>query len=111
MGFGAQGPPVDYRMANGHLAAARGGGSNHGIRPRSLMPTTDPRVDAFIERSAEFARPILRHLRKVVHASCPQAVETIKWGMPAFMYHGILCGMASFKKHCAFGFWHRGIDG
>ncbi len=57
---------------------------------------TDPRVDAYIAKSAELAQPILRHLRSLVHAACP-AEETIKWGMPWFGYHGILCGMAGFK--------------
>jgi uncharacterized protein YdeI (YjbR/CyaY-like superfamily) len=69
------------------------------------MGTRDPRVDAYIEKSAEFARPILRHIREVVHAACPEVEETLKWSSPHFMYRGMLCGMASFKQHCAFGFW------
>jgi uncharacterized protein YdeI (YjbR/CyaY-like superfamily) len=69
------------------------------------MGTRDPRVDAYIARSAEFARPILEHLRETVHAACPDVEETIKWGAPTFMYHGMLCGMAAFKQHCTFGFW------
>lgn len=70
-----------------------------------MMPKTDPRVDAYIAKSAEFARPILTHIRAVVHAACPEVEETLKWGMPSFLYHGILCGMAAFKQHCTFGFW------
>lgn len=69
------------------------------------MGKRDPRIDAYIEKSAEFARPILEHLRGVVHDACPDAEETLKWGFPHFMHHGILCSMASFKQHCAFGFW------
>ena len=69
------------------------------------MGTRDPRVDAYIARSADFARPILEHLRDVVHAACPDAEETIKWGMPHFVWHGNLCAMSAFKAHCAFGFW------
>jgi uncharacterized protein YdeI (YjbR/CyaY-like superfamily) len=72
-------------------------------RPTS---TTDQRVDKYIANAQPFARPILTRLRQVVHAACPEATETIKWGFPAFMYHGILCGMAAFKEHCTFGFWH-----
>jgi hypothetical protein len=52
------------------------------------MPTTDPRIDAYIAKSADFAQPILAHLRQVVHAACPDTEETIKWGMPHFMYGG-----------------------
>jgi uncharacterized protein YdeI (YjbR/CyaY-like superfamily) len=69
------------------------------------MAKKDPRVDAYIEQAAEFARPILKHIRKVVHAACPAAEEDLKWGAPHFMYKGMLCGMAAFKQHCAFGFW------
>jgi len=73
------------------------------------MPKKDPRIDAYIARSADFARPILAHLRALVHEGCPDVVETIKWGSPSFEHHGILCGMAAFKEHCAFGFWNRAL--
>jgi hypothetical protein len=73
------------------------------------MPTLDPRVDAYLERAAPFARPILECLRRVVHRGCPEVVEDIKWGAPHFMHHGMLCGMAPFKAHVAFGFWNRAL--
>jgi uncharacterized protein YdeI (YjbR/CyaY-like superfamily) len=69
------------------------------------MNSTDPRIDAYIEKSAEFAKPILNHIRELVHSACPQVEETMKWGFPHFLYKGILCSMASFKQHCAVGFW------
>ena len=69
------------------------------------MGTRDPRVDAYIDKSGEFAEPILTHLREVVHAACPEVEETLKWNFPHFMYKGMLCSMAAFKQHCAFGFW------
>ncbi|HEY2344556.1 MAG TPA: YdeI/OmpD-associated family protein [Xanthomonadaceae bacterium] len=70
------------------------------------MASRDPRVDAYIAKSAEFARPVLVHLRELVHAACPDVDETMKWSMPSFTYAGgILCGMAAFKQHCTFGFW------
>ena len=71
------------------------------------MGKKDPRVDAYIRGAAPFAKPILTHLRKLVHRGCPEVQETIKWGAPHFDYKGILCGMAAFKKHCAIGFWKR----
>lgn len=69
------------------------------------MGRKDPRIDAYIAKSQPFARPILKHLRAVVHAGCPDVVETIKWGMPNFEHHGIMAGMAAFKAHASFGFW------
>jgi uncharacterized protein YdeI (YjbR/CyaY-like superfamily) len=70
------------------------------------MPSTDPRIDAYIDGKAAFARPILQHLRAAVHRAVPDAEETLRWSMPSFTYRGrILCGMAAFKAHATFGFW------
>jgi uncharacterized protein YdeI (YjbR/CyaY-like superfamily) len=75
-----------------------------------IMGKKDPRIDVYIAKSAEFARPILKHLRKVVHAACPEVEETIKWSFPHFDYKGeMMCSMASFKGHCAFGFWKSSL--
>ncbi len=74
-----------------------------------MKTNRDPKVDAYIVQSAEFARPILRHLRKLVHQGCPEVEEAVKWNMPFFLHHGMLCNMAAFKEHCAFGFWGSGM--
>ena len=52
------------------------------------MGRNDPRVDAYIDKAGDFAKPILQHLRKVVHTACPEVEETIRWGMPHFDYRG-----------------------
>lgn len=68
----------------------------------------DPRVDAYIEKAAPFAQTILTHLRELMHKACPRVTESVKWSMPFFIQQGvILCNMAAFKQHCAFGFWGR----
>jgi uncharacterized protein YdeI (YjbR/CyaY-like superfamily) len=69
------------------------------------MRKNDTRIDAYIANAAEFAKPILQHLRELVHRACPEVAETIKWQFPCFMYKGMLCSMAAFKQHCTFGFW------
>jgi uncharacterized protein YdeI (YjbR/CyaY-like superfamily) len=71
----------------------------------AAMGRKDRRIDAYIDKSAKFAKPILKYLRKAVHAGCPKVEETIKWQHPHFDYKGVMCGMAAFKEHCAFGFW------
>ena len=73
------------------------------------MATKDPRVDAYIAKSADFAQPILTRIRNVVHAACPEVQEAIKWSFPHFTYKGMLCSMASFKRHCALGFWKASL--
>lgn len=70
------------------------------------MATVDPRFDTYIARAQPFAKPILEHIRALVHKTCPEAKETIKWGHLFFEYKdGNLCMMAGFKQHCTFGFW------
>ncbi len=73
------------------------------------MGSKDKRVDAYIADAEPFARPILKHIRALVHRSVPGVQETMKWSFPHFDYHGIMCAMAAFKQHCAFGFWKASL--
>ena len=74
------------------------------------MPSTDPRVDAYIARSAEFAKPILVRVREMVHEACPEVQETIKWSSPFFDYKGqMMCAIAAFKQHCSLIFWKASL--
>ncbi len=67
-------------------------------------------IDQYISKAQPFAQPILSHFRKLVHDTCPDVEEKLKWGMPHFDYKGqMMCSMASFKQHCAFGFWKAAI--
>lgn len=64
------------------------------------------KFNQYILNSKDFAQPILIYIQSVVHKACPDVEEQIKWSFPNFVYKGkILCSMASFKEHCAFGFW------
>jgi uncharacterized protein YdeI (YjbR/CyaY-like superfamily) len=71
--------------------------------------TKNPKIDTYIGKSAEFAHTILTHLRKLVHAACPEVAEDLKWGHPFFIYKGPLCMMPAFKQHCSFGFWNSKV--
>ena len=69
------------------------------------MGKRDPRIDAYIAAAAPFAKPILTHVRSVVHEACPEVEEAMKWSFPNFLYKGMFCSMAAFKEHCSFRFW------
>ena len=74
------------------------------------MGKKDPRVDAYIDKAADFAKPVMNHLRALIHSTCPDVEETWKWSFPIFMYKGaIMCNMAAFKEHCSFGFWKASL--
>lgn len=74
------------------------------------MSSYNKSIDAYIAKSADFAKPILEHLRELIHSTCPDVEEKMKWSMPFFDYKGeMMCHMASFKQHCALGFWKGSI--
>jgi uncharacterized protein YdeI (YjbR/CyaY-like superfamily) len=74
------------------------------------MGKKDPRIDAYIEKAADFAKPVLKHFRALVHKTCPEVEEKWKWSFPHFDYHGgPMASMASFKQHCAIGFWKASL--
>ncbi len=67
-------------------------------------------IDAYIAKSADFAKPILMHLRKLVHDACPNVEEKMKWSMPHFDYKGeMMCHMAAFKQHAVYSFWKAAL--
>lgn len=67
-------------------------------------------IDSYIKKSAEFAKPVLNHLRELVHSACPEVEEKMKWSFPHFDYKGeMMCSMAAFNQHCAFGFWKASL--
>lgn len=70
------------------------------------MATKEKAIDAYISKSADFAKPILNHIRELVHKTCPGVEEKMKWSFPHFDYKGeMMCSMAAFKQHAVFGFW------
>lgn len=74
------------------------------------MATKSKQIDAYVAKSADFAKPILNHLRELVHKTCPDAEEKMKWSFPHFDYKNeMLCSMAAFKQHCSFGFWKAAL--
>ena len=74
------------------------------------MAKKEKAIDAYIARSADFAKPILNHIRELVHKSCPDVEEKMKWSFPHFDYKGeMMCSMAAFKQHAVFGFWKASL--
>ena len=74
------------------------------------MGKKDKRIDAYIAKAADFAKPILKHFRELVHKACPDVEETMKWSFPHFDYKGgTMASMASFKQHAAIGFWKAAL--
>lgn len=72
------------------------------------MPRSE-KVDAYIDKAAPFAKPILRKLRDTIHKAEPRIEEKIKWGVPHFDCKGPVAGMAAFKAHARFGFWKSSL--
>lgn len=74
------------------------------------MAKKNPKIDAYIKKSPEFAQPILKKLRTQIHKACPKVVEDIKWNAPFYLYQDrIICATMAFKKHCAVVFWKASL--
>jgi uncharacterized protein YdeI (YjbR/CyaY-like superfamily) len=73
------------------------------------MQSFDPCIDNYIESAPDFAQPVMRHLRKLVHKICPQVCENMKWSTPSFEYKGLFCGFGAYKNYCMFGFWKASV--
>ena len=70
----------------------------------------NPKVDDYIANASGFAQPILSHLRALLHKTCPDVVEEIKWSIPHFDYKGeMMCIFAAHTKHCSFTFWKESL--
>jgi uncharacterized protein YdeI (YjbR/CyaY-like superfamily) len=76
-----------------------------------LKPTSfNPKVDDYMANAADFAKPVMAHLRKLLHKTCPGVIEEMKWGIPHFDYKGeMMCIFAAYKSHCAFTFWKESL--
>ena len=67
-------------------------------------------IDAYIAKAADFAKLVLNHIRELVHKTCPEVEEKMKWSFPHFDYKGeMMCSMAAFKQHAVFGFWKASL--
>ena len=74
------------------------------------MASKNKLLDAYILKSADFAKPVLNHLRELVHKTCPDVEEKMKWSFPHFDYKGeMMCSMAAFKQHAVMGFWKAAL--
>lgn len=70
------------------------------------MSNHNKKVDEYIFKMADFAKPILTHLRQIIFETCPDVEEDIKWGIPHYAYKGDhLVMMAGFKQHCSFSLY------
>jgi uncharacterized protein YdeI (YjbR/CyaY-like superfamily) len=75
------------------------------------MKTKDLKVDEYIKGSPFYAQPILKHLREIIHETCPDIVEKIHYGCPTFEYQGqLVCSIISYTKpHCSLNFWKSSL--
>jgi uncharacterized protein YdhG (YjbR/CyaY superfamily) len=62
-------------------------------------PTT---VTEYISVASKPVRARLREMRKLIADAAPGAVQSLKWGMPAFSYRRILVVFGAFKHHIGF---------
>lgn len=62
-------------------------------------------VNQYLAQLPEDQKAALEKLRQTIKKLVPEVEEFISYKMPAYRYHGMLCGFAAFKKHCSYFPW------
>jgi uncharacterized protein YdhG (YjbR/CyaY superfamily) len=68
-----------------------------------MMETEKPKTVAeYINAAPREAQKKLREMRACLRKTAPKALESLKWGVPAFSHKRILFTYAGFKHHIGF---------
>ena len=59
-------------------------------------------IEEYIEAAAPEVREKLWQMHESIVKAAPGAVQSLKWGMPAYSYKKILVTFAAFKHHIGF---------
>ncbi|MCC7356001.1 MAG: DUF1801 domain-containing protein [Candidatus Doudnabacteria bacterium] len=59
-------------------------------------------IDAYIKTFPGDIEEILQRIRATIHKAAPKAEETIKYGIPTFVFNGNLVHFGGFKNHIGF---------
>ena len=66
----------------------------------------DPSVESYFAQQPPDKRALLTKLRGLVEKGAPDAVPTIKWGVPIYAQNGRnICAIATFKDHIGLNFF------
>lgn len=65
----------------------------------NTTPSVSDPVEEYIAAFPADIQAILRQIRATVRAAAPEARETIKYNMPAYVLDGFLVSFAAYKKH------------
>lgn len=74
------------------------------------MTKVESSVDQYIKNFPDSTVKLLQEVRNTIRKLVPEAEETIKYGIPTFMYHGNLVHYAGYKNHIGFYPGASGIE-
>jgi uncharacterized protein YdhG (YjbR/CyaY superfamily) len=66
---------------------------------KKVRPTT---IAEYIKAAPRETQEKLREMQACIRAAAPGAIESLKWGMPAYSYRRILVTFAVFRNHIGF---------
>ncbi len=95
----AKASPAKATKAKATKPAVKGGRSAKSKASARAARTSAP-VEAYFKRQAGPLAEIMRELRRLIEAAAPDAIGSIKWGMPFFAIgDAMMCGIAGHKAH------------
>ena len=72
------------------------------VKYKNIFMNKPKTVDEYITLFPEPIQNLLQQIRSTIHKAAPDALETIKYGMPTYTIHGNLVHFAAFKNHIGF---------
>jgi hypothetical protein len=105
----ARKPAAKTRTAKGSTrkASARKPAPKAAMRARADLGAS---ADGYFQKLAPGLKEAAMQLRSIVRAAAPEAKESIKWGMPVYEHHGMLCYIRAWPAYVTLGFYDQGID-
>ncbi len=67
-----------------------------------MQKNTTKSIDIYISTFPDDVQVLLKSIRETVHKAAPDAEETIKYGIPTFVFHGNLVHFGGYKNHIGF---------
>jgi len=63
------------------------------------------KIDEYYNSTEDWARPICKDLRQLIHAADSRIQEDWKWRAPVYCFKGMLCWVVPFKAHVGINFF------
>jgi hypothetical protein len=66
-------------------------------------------VSTYFAKLSGWHAALAKRLDRIARKAAPKASAAVKWGMPVYEHHGMLCYIRARPKYVAFGFYGQAV--